>query len=267
MNVPAIMGIVNVTPDSFSDGGRWFAEEAAVAHGAELVSHGADMLDIGGESARPGSDPVDAQEERRRVVPVIRRLRSLYPELPISIDTMKAEVAEAAVEAGATMINDVSGMTHDPDLARVAARHRLPYIVMHSQGKPKTMQHNPHYDDVVREVYAFLEHTVSAARAAGVEQVIADVGIGFGKTLDHNLSLLANHDHFRQLGVPLLLGVSRKSLFNKLLGIEDPQHRDDISLACHALLWNSADIVRVHTVRPYAQARTLACELNKRTRR
>ncbi len=255
---PLIMGIVNVTPDSFSDGGLYAEPQAAVEHALELIEQGADLLDIGGESSRPGAEPVPVEEELRRVVPVIEGIRRHNREIPISVDTTKAEVAEAAVAAGATMLNDISALRFDPRLGELAARHGLPVVLMHMQGTPKTMQQNPHYTDVVADVKAFLQERIAYARRLGIQHVVADVGIGFGKRVEHNWELLRRHREFLQLGVPLLIGLSRKSFLGATLGIAEPRQRDCATALLHALLLDSgASIIRVHNVALLAQLRRL----------
>jgi dihydropteroate synthase len=213
-----VMGIVNITPDSFSDGGRFLGREAAIEHGCRLLDEGADILDIGGESTRPFSDPVPEEEELRRVLPVIEAL-ARRSAVPISIDTTKAQVARRALEAGASMINDVSALRVDPDMAPMAADRDVPVILMHMLGTPKTMQKNPHYDDVVAEVCAFLRQAVERAVQAGIDarHIIVDPGIGFGKTFDHNLQLLQRLPALHDLDRPLLVGSSRKAFIRHLL--------------------------------------------------
>lgn len=258
VSFPQLMGIVNVTPDSFSDGGVYNEAEAAVAHALQLVQDGADILDIGGESSRPGAAEIPAHEELQRVVPVIEGIRKANADIPISIDTVKYDVARAALQAGATMINDISGLDSEPRLAELAAEYEVPLVLMHMAGTPRTMQQNPTYNDVVQDVFDALAAKLERARSLGAKQLYADVGIGFGKTMEHNLQLLANHKKFTDLGVPLLLGLSRKSFLGKLLGIEKAQERDVATLAMHLLLQDSgADIIRVHNVQYLAQARVL----------
>ncbi len=255
---PAIVGIVNVTPDSFSDGGQYFDPERALAHAAQLIADGADMLDVGGESSRPGAESISASEEIRRVIPVIEGIRRANLTIPISIDTTKSAVAEAALDAGATMINDISAGRFDPQMFALAAQRGVPIILMHMQGTPQTMQHNPHYFDVVEEVFAFLNERIELARHHGIEQIIADVGIGFGKTVEHNLTLLAHLDRFAALGVPLYLGISRKRFLGVLTGIEQPSQRDVVTAMVHALLLNKpVEYIRVHNVGLLAQLRTM----------
>lgn len=266
VSFPQLMGIVNVTPDSFSDGGAYNEAEAAVAHALQLVQDGADILDIGGESSRPGAAEIPAHEELQRVVPVIEGIRKANADIPISIDTVKYDVARAALQAGATMINDISGLDSEPRLAELAAEYEVPLILMHMAGTPRTMQQNPTYNDVVQDVFDALAAKIERARSLGAQQLYADVGIGFGKTMEHNLQLLANHKKFTELGVPLLLGLSRKSFLGKLLGIEKAQERDVATLAMHLLLQDSgAEIIRVHNVQYLVQARVLHRALHSHT--
>lgn len=247
---PLLLGIVNVTPDSFSDGGRFFDADAAVAHALRLVEQGADLLDIGGESTRPGSQPVALDEELSRVVPVIRRLAG-QTTVPLSVDTNKAEVARQALEAGAHIINDITALRGDPAMPEVARSHRAGVLLMHMQGTPATMQIEPRYDDVVAEVASFLEARLQACVDLGIasSQVVFDPGIGFGKTAEHNMQLLAHLDELRRLGRPVCLGVSRKGFLGKL-GRRPPEQRLAGSLAavCYTLLRGSAQIFRVHDV-------------------
>jgi len=252
-----VMGIVNVTPDSFSDGGRFLGREAAIEHGCHLLDEGADILDIGGESTRPFSDPVPEEEELRRVLPVIEAL-ARRSTVPISIDTTKAQVARRALEAGASMINDVSALRVDPDMAPMAADRDVPVILMHMLGTPKTMQKNPHYDDVVAEVCTFLRQAVERAMQAGIDarHIIVDPGIGFGKTFDHNLHLLQSLPALHDLDCPLLVGSSRKAFIRHLLkpaGEKDiPADLPLVSTGTQATVAACAlqgvHIVRVHEV-------------------
>lgn len=246
-----VMGIVNVTPDSFSDGGRYFDAEAAIAHGVALAEAGADLLDVGGESTRPGSQPVGAEEEVARVVPVIQGLRA-RTSVPLSVDTTKAAVAREALKAGAHLVNDVTGFTSDPDLPRVVAEAGAACCLMHIQGTPATMQQAPHYDDLVDEVLAFLEAAVARAVAAGVPRgrILLDPGIGFGKTFDHNLYLLRRLGELRVLGLPLLVGTSRKGFLGKLTGGRPAAERLAATLGSVATVatLGGADVVRVHDV-------------------
>lgn len=262
--LPQIMGIVNVTPDSFSDGGDYHDAQHAIDHGLRLEDEGADILDIGGESTRPGSDTVSVEEELRRVLPVIEGLRA-RTDLKISIDTRKPQVMQAASQRGVDIINDVSALTYDDVSMETAAQLQLPVVLMHAQGDPKTMQNNPVYDDVVKDVYAFLEKRINTCIAAGMslDELIIDPGIGFGKTLDHNLTLLKNLEYFKTLGVPLLIGASRKRFIGALTGVEEAKDRMPGSVAAALVaVQNGAHILRVHDVAATKQALTIwqACQ-------
>jgi dihydropteroate synthase len=246
-----VMGVLNVTPDSFADGGRFFSREAALARGLEMVAEGADIVDVGGESSRPGAEPVTEAEELRRVVPVIE---ALSPHVRVSVDTTKAAVAAAAVHAGATLVNDISASLHE-----VAAAHGVGWVAMHMRGTPRTMQQDPRYDDVVGEVASFLEERAEAALAAGVSEVWVDPGIGFGKTPEHNLSLLRHLGRMVAMGYPVMIGTSRKSFLGRLTGDDGGllpvEERLPASLA--TAVWamaNGAGMVRVHDVAPTRQA-------------
>ena len=251
-----IMGIVNVTPDSFSDGGRFLDTGRAVEHALKLISEGADILDIGGESTRPGAEPVEAAEELRRVLPVIRAVRSETKTL-ISIDTMKASVARAAVEAGADIINDVTGLRGDPAMLRAATECDAGLVIMHMIGTPQTMQKLPQYDDVVREVQTYFEARLHSLENAGIspERIVLDPGFGFGKTLEHNISLMRSLPELSVDERPLLVGVSRKSIIGRLLEAEDLEDRDwpTVALTAHARELG-ARVVRVHDVKPNVHA-------------
>jgi dihydropteroate synthase len=247
---PLVMGIVNVTPDSFSDGGLHFSSSAAVTHALELIRQGADILDIGGESSRPGAAPVPLDEELRRVLPVIEALAK-QTTTPLSVDTCKAEVARSSLTAGAHVINDITALRGDPDMAGVVKQFGAGVILMHMQGTPQTMQRAPHYDDVVAEVGRFLEERLQDAVDFGIarERVALDPGIGFGKTSAHNLELLARLDKFQRLGRPVCLGVSRKGFLGKRLG--RPVERrlaGSLAAVCYALGRHAVQIVRVHDV-------------------
>lgn len=247
---PKIMGIVNITPDSFSDGGKYFSTEDAVNHALKLVLEGADILDIGGESTRPGAESVSNKEEVKRVIPVIEGIRKVNSEIPISIDTTKYDVALQAINFGATMINDISGLNNDIRLAELAAQKNIDLVLMHIQGTPRTMQYEPKYDNIIEEVFKSLQEKIQLAKSFGVKSIIADVGIGFGKSVEHNLELLRNHDKFLELNVPMLLGISRKTFIGKILGLEVPEERDLPTVLIHALLLNkSINYIRVHNVR------------------
>jgi len=254
------MGIVNVTPDSFSDGGKFFDEDAAVAHALELAAEGAEILDIGGESTRPGAEPVGEEEELRRVIPVIEKLAA-ETKAALSIDTLKPAVARAALAAGASIVNDVGANREDYSMWQVVSEFHAGYICMHAQGSPLTMQENPSYTDVVREVGEFFSERLTAMlNEVGIaaEQVVLDPGIGFGKTLEHNLQLLANLRSFAKWRRPLLLGVSRKSFIEKLTGA-GLNERLPASLACATLaLADGVQIIRTHDVAETVRAVRLA---------
>ena len=251
---PAVMGILNVTPDSFSDGGVFLSRENAIAHARRMTEEGADIIDVGGESTRPGAQPVSAQEEMDRVIPVIEALRGKI-SLPISIDTSKPEVMRAAVAAGAGFINDVRALRDEGALAAAASLH-VPVCLMHMQGEPRSMQENPRYRDVVSDVGDFLRARLQTAQAAGIpaQRLVVDPGFGFGKTLEHNLELLRGLKKLQSLGAPILAGLSRKSLIGKALGLPvEGRLYASVALALMAVQ-NSARIVRVHDVGPTVEA-------------
>ena len=244
-----VMGIVNVTPDSFSDGGAHDNVDAAVAHALRLAAEGADILDVGGESTRPGAEPVGVEEELRRVIPVIERLARECP-LPISVDSSKPEVMRAAVAAGAGMLNDVHALRGEGALD-AAASLATPVVLMHMQGEPRSMQAEPHYEDVVSEVFRFLAERIFAAEMAGIDKkrIVVDPGFGFGKNRDHNLALLAQLRRFEELGVPVLAGLSRKKTIGELTGRSDPRERVHGSVAAHLIAaQHGARLLRVHDV-------------------
>jgi dihydropteroate synthase len=255
-----IMGVVNVTPDSFSDGGAFDDAAAAIAHGRRLVAEGAEIVDVGGESTRPGAAPVPADQEIRRVLPVVEGLAAGDLPAQISIDTMKLAVAEAAVDAGATYVNDVTAFRHDPDLAGLVADRGLDCCLMHMLGEPRTMQRDPRYEDVVDDVKAFLEERTAAAAKAGVpeERIQLDPGIGFGKTLEHNLELLRRLDEIVALGRPIVIGTSRKSFLGKLTG-RDVTERVPATVATTVIAFErGARVFRVHDVAATADALAVA---------
>jgi dihydropteroate synthase len=258
------MGVVNVTPDSFSDGGEYLDPDAAITHGLDLVAEGADLLDVGGESTRPGAVPVGEGEERARVVPVISAL-AREAGVPVSVDTSKAGVARDAIDAGAVVVNDVSAGLADPEMLRVVAEAGAGFVAMHMHGDPTTMQRDPHYTDVVGEVTTFLRGRVEAACAAGIaaDAVCVDPGIGFGKTAAHNLTLLARLDDLvAAVAAPVMIGTSRKSFIGSVLGGLPATERDDGTLA--TTMWaldHGASVVRVHSVRPTVDATRLWREL------
>jgi dihydropteroate synthase len=250
-----IMGVLNVTPDSFSDGGRFVDEEAAFQHAVRMAEEGAAILDIGGESSRPGSEPVALEEEIRRVIPTMRRIRATFPDLLLSIDTYKAETARQALEAGADIINDISALRADPGMINVLKGSEAGVILMHMRGTPKTMQIEPRYDDVVREVFGFLRDRRDDLVRSGIDpaRIAVDPGYGFGKRLQHNAELVRQVGQFTELGQPIVVGISRKSLIAHLLG--DPKLRSEDrmwpTVALTSLLREKgARIFRVHDVRP-----------------
>ena len=256
----AIMGVINVTPDSFSDGGVFDNELAAIAHARRLIGEGASIIDVGGESTRPGAAPVPAAEELARVIGVIEGIRHLGLPVQISIDTMKLAVAEAALDAGASYINDVTAFRHDPDLAGLVADRGVDCCLMHMLGEPRTMQQDPRYDDVVDDVKAFLEERIAAAVAAGVaeERIQLDPGIGFGKTLEHNLELLRRLDELAAIGRPLVIGTSRKSFLGRITG-RDVTERAYATVATSVLAFErGARVFRVHDVAATADALAVA---------
>lgn len=246
---PLVMGILNVTPDSFSDGGRYFDTPVAVARALEMVKQGADIIDVGGESTRPGAESVPAQQELDRVVPVIKEIASAC-SIPLSIDTTKAAVAEAAIEAGAHIINDISGLNADPKMAEVAAKHQCGLVLMHMQGQPRTMQFAPHYEELMGEIVDFLKSSLERATDAGAEllSTVVDPGIGFGKTWAHNWQILQQLNRLAPLGRPILIGASRKRFLREQVG-DEPRAVESATLAAHvAACLNGARIVRVHDV-------------------
>ena len=250
-----LMGVVNVTPDSFSDGGAYFDAGKAVDRGLALAAEGADIIDVGGESTRPGARPVPEAEEAGRVVPVIAALRAKTPAL-ISVDTTKAAVARAALDAGADIVNDTSAFRFDPAMPGVVARAGAGVVLMHMQGTPLTMQEDPRYDDLVGEISGFLAERIRVAAAAGIpgERVIIDPGIGFGKTLDHNLEILRRQESFLTLGRPLLLGFSRKAFLGKILGLPPADRLEGTIAAAVLSVERGAHILRIHDVGPVARA-------------
>ncbi|HEV8291373.1 MAG TPA: dihydropteroate synthase [Tepidisphaeraceae bacterium] len=249
---PLVMGVLNVTPDSFSDGGRFAAVESAIAQAEKLAADGADMIDIGGESTRPGSQRIEPREQIRRILPVLEAAASRLP-VAWSVDTRSSQVASAAINAGATVINDISAGRDDPPILRLAADRHLPIILMHMQGEPQTMQVNPHYGNVIEEVKSFFLDRMKAAQSAGVNsnQILLDPGIGFGKNINHNLTLIREMNRFTELGRPLVIGTSRKGFIGTISG--EPQPNQRLFGTAATVAWsiaNGADIVRVHDVEP-----------------
>jgi len=258
---PVLMGILNVTPDSFSDGGDFLDPERAAARAVSMLDEGAHVIDIGGESTRPGSDPVSPEEEIDRVVPVMRAILAERRDAVISVDTYRATTAEAAIEAGAAIVNDVTALRGDERMVSVVAETGCPVILMHMQDEPKTMQQQPHYEDVVREVRDFLEERADHAVSAGVlpENIILDPGIGFGKTVDHNLTLLRSLDAIVQLGFPVLVGASRKRFIGSITGVGEARERVFGTVATTVMAYErGATLFRVHDVHANREALTMA---------
>lgn len=243
------MGILNATPDSFSDGGKYLDVDRALDRIHIMIQHGASIIDIGGESTRPGSDPVSVQEEIDRVIPVIEKAISLFSDVEFSIDTTKYEIAKAALEKGVHIVNDVSGLQKEPRLADLCAEFEAGYVLMHSQGDPKTMQQDPQYDDVLQDIFSFFEEKLEELRTKGVRKIILDPGIGFGKTLQHNLRLINGLEIFNKFDLPILIGASRKSMIGAILNGRPTDGRlaGTIALHYHTLM-KGADILRVHDV-------------------
>jgi dihydropteroate synthase len=258
---PVLMGVLNVTPDSFSDGGEFFSKEVAAARAGAMLEEGAEIIDVGGESTRPGSDPVSPEEEARRVIPVVQGILAEHPDTIVSIDTYRSETAGSALEAGVRIVNVVTALRGDPRMARVVAEARCPVILMHVLGEPKTMQHDPRYGDVVREVRDFLAERAEHAIAEGVEpeKIIVDPGIGFGKTLDHNLALLYHLDELVELGFPVLVGTSRKSFIGRITGVEETRDRVFGTVAANVIAYErGATLFRVHDVQANREALAVA---------
>lgn len=246
-----IMGILNVTPDSFSDGGKHFDKDSAIQRALQMAEDGADIIDIGGESTRPGSDAVDAKEEIKRTIPVIEAL-SKKINVPISIDTYKSEVAKIALETGASIVNDISGLRFDSSMPDVIAKHNVPVVIMHIKGTPKNMQQNPEYEALIPEIMDYFRESIAIGVRAGIDEnkIIIDPGIGFGKSLEHNLEIINSIKEFKLLGKPTLIGLSRKSFIGKILGNESPDERLEGTAAAVAIsILNGANIIRVHDVK------------------
>ena len=254
-----LMGILNVTPDSFSDGGMFFDKKTAVDHGIRLAGEGADIIDVGGESTRPRAEPVPLEEELKRVIPVIRELAGEV-DVPISIDTYKSEVAREAIEAGASIINDISGLRFDDRMAVLAAEAGVALVVMHIKGTPRNMQVDPHYDELLKEVGDYLSRSIEIAVEAGVkkENVIIDPGIGFGKRIEDNFILIKNLEYFRALGQPLLIGPSRKSFLWKTLNVPTDETLEATAAAVTASVLSGADLIRAHDVKEISKAVKIA---------
>jgi len=254
-----VMGVLNRTPDSFSDGGVFLDEDKAVRHAEEMVRDGADIIDIGGESTKPGSEPVSVKEELARVIPIIKRIAQDI-DVPISIDTQKSEVAEAAIEAGASIINDVTALRGDERMKSIVAKYGTPIVLMHMKGTPKTMQIDPEYHTLISEIISYLKESIGIAKEAGIPEgkIIIDPGIGFGKTTGHNLSVIRNLNRFKTLGRPILVGVSRKSFIGKILNSEVNDRLMGTAASVAISILNGANIVRVHDVKPMVEIARIA---------
>ncbi|MEX0770853.1 MAG: dihydropteroate synthase [Balneolaceae bacterium] len=247
---PKIMGVLNTTPDSFSDGGLFVSQKDALERIGQMVEEGADIIDVGGESTRPGADPVSPAEEMNRVLPIIEKAAERFGDVLLSVDTTKYEVARAALEAGVHIVNDISGLQKEPRLAGLCAEYSAGYVLMHSQGDPQTMQKNPRYDDVISDLKHYFKNQMALALNAGLQTLILDPGIGFGKTLEHNLKIIANLDKFTEFGYPILVGASRKSMIGELLGGRpvDDRLTGTIAVHYHSLIMG-AKMLRVHDVK------------------
>jgi len=260
-----IMGVVNITPDSFSDGGLFLDKEKAFRHALKLAEDGADIIDIGGESTRPGSEPVSASEEIRRTIPVIEAI-SKHISVPVSIDTYKAEVAKAALDAGASIVNDISGLRLDPEMPKIVAQYGVPVIIMHIKGRPRDMQKNPVYEALIPEIMDYLRISIRLAAKFNIpdDRIIIDPGIGFGKTIKHNLEIIKNLREFTLMGKPVVIGVSRKAFIGKILGDVPSSERLEGTAAAVAIsILNGANIVRVHDVKEMARVAKVADAIKK----
>ncbi len=259
-NKTYIMGILNVTQDSFSDGGLYFDKSAAIKKAIQMVEEGADIIDIGGESTRPGAEPVTVEEELRRTIPVIEVLAKEI-NVPISIDTYKAEVAKKALEAGASIVNDISGLRFDPEMAKVVSEYKVPVVIMHIKGRPKDMQQNPVYEALIPEIMDYLREGIRLAKESGVseDKIIIDPGIGFGKTFNQNLEIINNLREFTLLEKPILIGLSRKAFIGKILGEAHPADRLEGTAAAVAIsIMNGANIIRVHDIKEMVRVARVA---------
>ena len=257
LNEPHVMGILNVTPDSFSDGGEFFSKEKALERAFEMLENGAEIIDIGGESTRPGAEKVSVHEELERVVPVIEEIKSKRPDAIISIDTTKAEVADAALQAGANIVNDINAFESDIKLLDAVKKHNASYVLMHMKGTPQTMQQNPHYDEPVSEIYDFLKNKINFLIGYGINKIIIDPGIGFGKRIFDNYEIINRLDEFKGLGYPILIGLSRKSFLGNSLGLEVTE-RDNATVVAETIsVINGARFVRTHNVKNAVQMKTV----------
>lgn len=250
------MGVLNVTPDSFSDGGNFFDVDTALVHAQQMALDGADSIDVGGESSRPGSDPVSTEEELSRVLPVLEKIKQEL-DILVSIDTYKPQVAKAALEAGADMVNDISGLG-DSDMIEVVSNYNVPVVIMHMRGKPKTMQKNPVYNDIIEDIKTFFAERIEAAKKGGIKKIILDPGIGFGKTLEHNLTILRELSRFKNLDYPILVGTSRKSFIGTITGQEVDKRLEGTIASNVIAIMNGANIIRVHDVKELKAAALVA---------
>lgn len=263
-----IMGILNVTPDSFSDGGKFYDRNQAIEHALRMIEHGADIIDVGGESTRPGAAPVSIEEELTRTIPVIKGIKQAQPEALISIDTYKAQVAETALQAGAQMVNDISGFGFDSALPRIIAQYKVPVIIMHLQGTPRNMQENPVYQDLISEMVAYFRERIKTAMEAGIpgEQIIIDPGIGFGKKPEHNYEILNRLDEFKTLGQALMLGPSRKSFIGYVLNLPVNERLEGTAAAVTLAISKGAQIIRVHDVKEMVRVARICDYLKLQTK-
>jgi len=259
---PIIMGILNATPDSFSDGGKYIQKENALAHALTLVEDGADIIDVGGESSRPGAKSISIDEELDRVIPLIESIIDQSPNTIISIDTTKSIVAEAALNAGARIVNDISGGTFDDKMFKIVAEYNVPIIIMHMQGTPKTMQTTPMYKNVVEEIYKYFEDRIRVAKAINIDKIIIDPGIGFGKRLFENYELLKNINYFKQLEYPILIGLSKKSFLGNALNLKIEERENATSIAETFAIQNGANIIRTHNVKNANQIKAIYSFMN-----
>ena len=243
-----VMGVLNVTPDSFSDGGKFLKAEDAIAHGKKMETDGADFIDVGGASTRPGAEEVSIEEELKRVIPVITALAKEV-SIPVSVDTYRAQVADEALKAGALIVNDISAFAFDPAMAETIAKHNASAVAMHIKGTPKDMQKDPQYDDLMAEIISYFENVAWKANVAGIKQIIIDPGIGFGKTVEHNLQIIKNLSDLKRLDTPIMIGISRKSMIGKILNTDDVNDRHEGTITLNTIgVLNGAHIIRVHDV-------------------
>ncbi|MGB2086545.1 MAG: dihydropteroate synthase [Flavobacteriaceae bacterium] len=249
LSSPKIMGILNLTPDSFFDGGKYTQRDVALKQCEKLLLEGADFIDLGAYSSKPGAAKIDDSEEYRRLIPVLEALIKRFPEALFSIDTFRSSIAQAALDRGAAMVNDISAGRFDPDMLTVVGRYDVPYVAMHMQGQPQTMQNQPHYDDLISEIWRFFSEKIRACHAAGINDVLLDPGFGFGKTIAHNYTLLNKLERFKEFETPILVGVSRKSMIHKLLEIKPEEALNGTSVLHTIALQKGAHILRVHDVK------------------